>query len=185
MEEIDPFTFDEVTGRRLWRGQDVERPVYTDPQVLAAEIARREAKIIGVDGHDGSGKSFLSRQLGMTLDAQVIELDSLLIKKNAGSYLPNLDLGKLTEAVTRESQMTSIVEGVCLLAALESAGIKADVLVYVRSLSANFGHLWHEEDFHGSRGKDLDLPLHSEIRAYNWKYQPLVRADYFFDRIEQ
>lgn len=75
------------------------------------------------------------------------------------------------------------MEGVCLLAALESAGIKADVLVYVRSLSANPGNLWHEEDFHGSRGKDFDSPLHSEIRAYNWKYQPLVQADYFFDRI--
>ncbi|RAZ88421.1 hypothetical protein DPM33_23095 [Mesorhizobium hawassense] len=184
MGDSDPFTFDEVTGRRLWRDQDVERPVYTDPQTLAAEISRRDAKIIGIDGHHGSGKSFLSRQLGMALNAQVLELDRFLIKENAGAYLPNLDLRKLAKTA-RAFRVPSIVEGVCLLAALEGAALKADVLVYVRSLSANSGHLWHEEDFHGSRGKYLDLPLDSEIRAYNWKYQPLVQANYFFDRIEQ
>lgn len=104
MEEPDPFTYDESTGRRLWRGHNVERPVYTDPQALAAEIARRDAKIVGVDGHDGSGKSFLGRQISMALNAQVFETGlpahqekrgrlsskSRSWESRQGRYLPNL-----------------------------------------------------------------------------------------------
>ena len=182
-DDPEGFQIDDQTGCPMWRGH-LLAPVFTDVQSLADEIASRRSRIICIDGHDGSGKSFLGRQLGLTLNATVVELDTFLTNRNTGAYVRYLDFDKLNGAIKRNASRLIVIEGVCLLAAVAQADISADCIVYVRKLSANWGNLWHDEAYHEPGDQEFDGSLQREIRAYNLQYEPLKRADFLFDRIE-
>ena len=101
------------------------------PQDLAA--LRRESGYgrIGIDGVDGCGKTTLAKSLVGQLDIPLISLDDYL-DKNRGGYLDHLRYEELRRAFHAKPQC--IVEGVCLLQALELANFRIDALVYVKRM---------------------------------------------------
>lgn len=100
------------------------------------------AGIIGIDGNDGVGKSTLAKELGEVIGAAVFSIDDF-VANNLGSYIPNLRAKELQAAVSSASRPL-IVEGVCLLNALEVADLKPDLLIYLKRMS-NYGH-WYDQD---------------------------------------
>ena len=59
------------------------------------------------------------------------------------TYVPNLRTGELASVISSAGRPV-IVEGVCLLAALEAVSIEADVLIYVKRVGAH-GY-WDDQD---------------------------------------
>ena len=98
--------------------------------------------IVAVDGVDGSGKSTLARKLSALTDWKVLHLDDFLTK-DQGTYVQHLDLELLNQRIC-DSIGTIIVEGVCLLAALEDAGQQASSHIYVKRLGQHGN--WLDED---------------------------------------
>ena len=100
------------------------------------------ADIIGIDGTDGVGKTTLAKELGDTIGATVFSLDDFVVD-NRGSYIPNLRIEELDAAISSTSRPV-VIEGVCLLEALEVVSLSPDLLIYVKRI-AEYGH-WYDED---------------------------------------
>lgn len=94
---------------------------------------------IGVDGVDGCGKTTLAKSLAEQLDIPLISLDDYL-DKNRGGYLDHLRYEELKRAFHAESQC--IIEGVCLLQALDIVNVAIDALVYVKRMQHG---IWADE----------------------------------------
>lgn len=166
--------------------------------------------VVGVDGRDGVGKTTLARELGESIGATVISLDDFVPEK-LGAYVPNLRSNDLASSISSASRPV-IVEGVCLLAALEAVSVDADVLIYVKHVAENgywYDHgtcdpeeneealisrlsheadSWAELDAHLSGESEPEegdfglTPLREEIVRYHCKYRPSVKAQITFLR---
>lgn len=95
---------------------------------------------IGIDGVDGTGKSFLAEHLGAQLNIPVINRDSHIVQ-NMGCYVAALRSGEVAEMARRHKRF--IVEGVCLLDAIEVADITIDKSIYIKRMHLG---LWSDED---------------------------------------
>lgn len=127
------------------------------PQELAALVRKGAYRRVGIDGVDGSGKTTLAKDLTEHLAVELISLDSYLDKKR-GSYLDHLryeDLKRIYRAQPR-----CIVEGVCLLQVLETAGLEIDTLVYVQRMQHG---VWADER-ECDLDEDVDAFLEGERR---------------------
>ena len=124
----------------------------------------------------------------------VIELDSFL-DKNKGSYVDHLDIDGVRNAARHPR---FIVEGVCLLKVIELAGLKLDLLVYIRRYHLG---LWADEEclgldqnvdeylekerrfyaeIEGLEEPEPDLGLSEEIIRYHHQFNPHDKADLTF-----
>lgn len=119
--------------------------VFTSAAELADTVTRENHIgphfLLGVDGVDGAGKSRLAIELAARLKARVVHLDDFL-ERGQGLYVAALRLREIWGTLEPESG-PMIVEGVCLLAALERIGVTATRLVYVKRMSPA-GH-WADE----------------------------------------
>jgi len=100
------------------------------------------AGVVGIDGTLGVGKTTFAKELGASIGATVVCLDNF-VTKNRETYVPNLRTGELASVISSAGRPV-IVEGVCLLAALEAVSIEADVLIYVKRVGAH-GY-WDDQD---------------------------------------
>ena len=111
----------------------------------SSEVARllhmSASSRIAVDGKVGSGKSTLSQELSCSLGVAVIHLDDF-VASDLRAYIPNLDTAKLARAVARAANGW-VLEGLCVLQALEAIAMEADALVYVKRMSQG---CWSDED---------------------------------------
>ena len=112
--------------------------------VLRAANFRR----VGVDGIDGSGKSTLAKTVAAKLGRRLFCLDDYL-ERDRGGFLEFLDYKRLQADAASETGY--VVEGVCLLHALDRAKLKIDALVYVKRRHLG---LWADE-----QELDLSEPL--------------------------
>jgi broad-specificity NMP kinase len=108
-------------------------------QDLVACLQKGGYQRIGVDGIDGCGKTTLAASIAAQLDVPLISLDDFL-DKNRGGYLGHLHYDELKTEVHAKSPC--IVEGVCLLQALDVAGLEIDALVYVKRMQHG---VWADE----------------------------------------
>jgi hypothetical protein len=99
---------------------------------------------IGIDGIDGSGKSTLAKVVATHLDLRLFSLDDYL-ERDKGSFLEFSDYPQLRADVSLEKGY--VIEGMCLLYALQRAGLAIDALVYVKRRHLG---LWADE-------RELDL----------------------------
>jgi broad-specificity NMP kinase len=85
--------------------------------------------LIAVDGYQGVGKSWIAREIATRLRIPCVHLDDFLTR-NQGAFLKCLQYEQLALAIR---QRPVVVEGVCILAALERLAVTADVIVYIRA----------------------------------------------------
>jgi uridine kinase len=166
--------------------------------------------LTGVDGIDGSGKSWLASQLSKELAWLHINLDNYL-DKNLGRYVNHVHY----DAVRRELDKAKepiIIEGVCLLAVLERLQRRLDTFIYVKRVS-HYGS-WRDEDdcsvsedieeFMNRKQEDLqkfvameahlegrETPngvvfpqLAEEIIRYHYEHRPHEKANIVYKRID-
>lgn len=131
---------------------------------LAAYLSKISPKRIAIDGPPGVGKTTLAQQLAPRLDVRCVHLDDFL-EPNQGGFLEFLDFNKLASSL---QQTPLIVEGVCLLAALERACVGPDVLVYVRPSPAYWKSICHDD-------------LFCEAAIYLHQYRPDAIAHLVYD----
>lgn len=163
------------------------------PHQVALALRRARPRLIAIDGNTGAGKSKLARSLGKRLSTPVIHLDDLL-RKRQGTYLRALRLSRLRTLIARS--LSIIVEGVCLLKALDRLRLKPDFIIYVRRV--NRGR-WLDEDelvpvneleahLAGLRGEvrmfggSGDLGISEEIIRYHSEYRPHAKAHVVYQR---
>lgn len=164
--------------------------------------------LIAIDGKDGVGKTPLAVGLQEVLGGLVVSLDDF-VQENCGGYVPYLRVAELRTALQTGSR-PCIVEGVCVLAALEHVSYAPDVLIYVKRLGSY--RYWHDEDtcdptepveeliarlanevaevarFDAEQSDETILedekpsltPLREEIIRYHARYRPSRRADITF-----
>jgi hypothetical protein len=112
-----------------------------------AELLRRQfpsslTGTIAMDGADGVGKTTLAVALRRLVGGTIISVDDY-VAKNQGTYVPSLRALELRAALEGASA-PRIVEGVCLVNAMEKAGHDPDVLIYVRRVTTD--GFWHDQD---------------------------------------
>lgn len=170
------------------------------PQDLVALLRESGHGRIGIDGVDGCGKTTLAKNLAEQLDVPLISLDDYLDEKRDG-YLDHLRYEELKRDFHAKPQC--IVEGVCLLQALNIANLEIDVLVYVKRMQHGFWADEHECDvvedvdvFLKVEGElaemfsvgDTDparpaLPkLAEELIRYHASYRPFEQATFWYCR---
>ena len=136
----------------------------------SSEVARllhsSASSHIAVDGTDGSGKSTLARELASALNLAVIHLDDF-VARNLGAYIPNLDTAKLAEAVGRATNGW-VLEGICILQALEAISVECDALVYVKKMSHGY---WCDED-----QLDPHVPVEEHLARLREMVRPIAEA---------
>lgn len=136
--------------------------------------------IIGVDGKDGVGKTTLANTVATATGGSVISLDRFIIE-NQGNYVSSLKKTDLRDSL-RAQQRRVIVEGVCLLAALNTVSTKPDLLIYIKRLQ--LGWYWHDEEILDTEQHvDTLIQRHSpitprkeEIIRYHCLYRPSRQA---------
>lgn len=168
---------------------------YTSLCSLFEKLRTEQCNIIGVDGTNGARKTTVAGALAMELDLPLISLDNYL-QKNQGGFVEHLQYDELLNDIKEHRNF--IVEGVCLLQALEKVNTQLDILLYVK----RYHHgLWADE-------RELCVPLEQveeflkeerefaarlsrttteggpclldDIVRYHAKYRPQEYAQYFF-----
>lgn len=178
--------------------------------LLRSSYAGALAGTIAIDGNDGVGKTTLALALQTAVGGTVISIDEFVVE-NRGGYVPYLQSSEFKAALD-QGPRPAIVEGVCILAALECVSHQPDVLIYVKRVDG-VGY-WHDEytcdpsepvngliarlaqevaaidrfdaEQAGQPSPKEDnpglTPLREEIIRYHAHYRPSRRADIVFLR---
>ncbi len=178
---------------------------------LLKDHATAGARVFGLDGYDGCGKSSTAKELHKLCGWPVVHVDEF-VPTECGSYVAHIDAAKVAKQV-HESDTPTLVEGICLLAIAAKARFKLDVHVYIKRVSdagdwADAGPCEYEGDpeahitkleaaeceAHLSRYVDPDnaagepevgfSELRKELIRYHHDYRPANSADYVFCRTE-
>jgi hypothetical protein len=122
-----------------------------------------DEKLIGIDGLDGIGKTPLANLLARRLNANVVSLDSYLVK-NQNKYTDALN--EQVNVDLLETKGVTIVEGVCLLAAAKRFGFELDFLVY---LKRTHNSIWADEDVCDLSGSAEETISKEEDKVFIFK----------------
>src|SRR6266487_6868506 len=117
---------------------------------------------IGVDGHDGVGKSVLARYLAWELDLPAIETDLLIVRDATPPAYRYDDLTGLVGA-RHTLNRPVILEGVFLLDTLDKIKVDCDFLIYVEGEKDDSSHL-----------------LTTKLREYDQVFSPKTKANHVF-----
>ncbi len=180
---------------------------------IRAKVEGRAARpVIGIDGADRSGKTFLATEIGTAMNLSVVSVDDL-IQKERGNYVEHVRQAEL-EAALGSGETGVIVEGVCLLDVLGRLALSADCLVYVKRCDAD--GFWYEDGDYDDPSGSADVvlarlsqqlaaladlscrfrnepgdpfaasvtPLREEIIRYHYRARPHERADFAYLRRE-
>lgn len=134
--------------------------------LLRSWYAGALAGTIAIDGNDGVGKTTLALALQTAIGGTVVSIDEFVVE-NRGGYVPYLRSSEIKAALD-QGMRPAIVEGVCVLAALECVSHQPDVLIYVERVDGD-GY-WHDEDTcDPSEPVDgLITRLAQEVAAIDW-----------------
>lgn len=127
---------------------------------LIEAIPVASPKLIGVDGKDGSGKSTTAYEIAKTTGASVVSRDDF-IDKGKGTFVDHLRYEEIGAAILNSNGLC-IVEGVCLLDAIDRLGVTLDIHVYIKRMS-KYG-LWQDADECSFYGDVSDAIQHFENR---------------------
>ncbi|KAF0190697.1 MAG: hypothetical protein FD165_2485 [Gammaproteobacteria bacterium] len=119
-------------------------------------------RTIGIDGHDGVGKSGLARYIAWELDLPAIETDLLIVRNAKPPAYRYDDLARLIDA-RHALNRPVIVEGVFLLHTLCKINVACDFLIYVEN----------EED-------NSSLALGDSLEVYDKEFNTKGKANHVF-----
>ncbi len=169
---------------------------------LHTHVAANGCLIIGVDGTDGAGKTFLAQAINKSFGGNLISLDCYL-DQNKGEYFSNIRFEQLKQEIERLRRRGSplFIEGICLLKILDKIETKLNILVYVKHVDRNGN--WRDERFcDPTRSLEDKLDgitrmenalgitrgpgnLDREIVEYHHYYKPQEKANYIFHRVDE
>ncbi|ASG05386.1 hypothetical protein [Vibrio anguillarum] len=177
---------------------------------ILEQIKNSHPDMIWIDGKDGSGKSYLAKQLGEQLEIPVLSVDDFLVRQQ-GFYVSSVKFDQLRDTIVQASKPV-IIEGVCLLKVRENLGIDGGLDIYVKRMSP-MGY-WADADecdlevppdeFIQSQLEILERaatigfmgiessseptefpPLARELIEYHYSYQPHKKSDITYCRIDE
>ncbi|RPJ46867.1 MAG: hypothetical protein EHM16_08045 [Betaproteobacteria bacterium] len=170
------------------------------PDAVIDVLKTAGSRCVGIDGINGSGKSTLAKAIAAKFNCRVFCLDDYL-EREKGGFLEFIDYNRLKADVSNEKSY--VIEGVCLLEALDRAYLRIDALVYVKRRHLG---LWADErdlDLNESledflegerrltamvtdgREEGLNLGLYEAIIRYHYKIRPQNSAHVVYFRDEQ
>lgn len=169
---------------------------------MRTHVSANRCLIIGVDGTDGAGKTFLAQAINKSCSGNLISVDSYL-DQNKGEYFSNIRFDELKQEIERLRKKESplFIEGICLLKILDKIETKPNILVYVKHIDRN-GY-WRDERFcDPTRSLEDKLDsiiriensigigkgpgnLDREIVEYHHNYKPQEKANYIFLRADE
>lgn len=138
-----------------WPGEGVEERRVRD--AIWKALPSWTGFLIGIDGRDGTGKSTLARYLAWQLGLPTIELDLFL--EDDGKISHRYDDIRRVARARLQRDRPLIIEGVCLLRALDYSSLACDFLVTV-----------DVREYSGSE------TLRSIFEAYEEEYRPQERS---------
>lgn len=134
--------------------------------------------IIAIDGLHGVGKSTLASKISNRLGLRCLHLDDFLVR-HQGAFLDHLRYDELSSALVKRPV---VVEGVCLLAALQRLAVSSNALVYVKSTwrpdQSIVALTPSNEARHGLRSVDH---LSVEVDLYHKTFKPIEKADIIYN----
>ncbi|HAS6253631.1 TPA: hypothetical protein RQL13_004460 [Vibrio vulnificus] len=177
---------------------------------ILEQIRKANPETIWIDGKDGSGKSYLARQLSEQLSIPMVSVDDYLISQQ-GSYISSVKFEQLYQAITQAGKPV-IVEGVCLLEVRKILKVESGLNIYVKRMSP-MGY-WADEDecdpkvtpdeliqskieiheraasigFMGIKNDDKPYefpPLARELIEYHYAYKPHQKPDITYFRVDE
>jgi len=167
------------------------------PDAVVGALHAAKARRIGVDGIDGCGKTTLAKAVAAQRQRRLFSLDDYL-DRDKGGFLKFVDYPRLRADVSAEEAY--VIEGVCLLHALQRAELAIDTLVYVKRRHLGLWADEHEldltepiEDFL-QKERELtamvageavtDLGLAEEVIRYHYAARPHNNAHIVYFRDE-
>ena len=160
------------------------------PEQVVTAVGTLGARVIAVDGFQGSGKTTLARALGADLGLRVFCADHYL-HRNQGAFFAHLNLRTLGADLAALDGF--VLEGVCCLKVLQAVRRSADCLVYVKRM-AIWG--WADEDeLQAYMSESASSPtepqdplaaslnkLWREVAHYHEEFQPHKTAHLVYER---
>jgi len=158
--------------------------------VLRKRLINAQTILIGIDGFMGSGKSRLAMKLASTLRGYRISLDSYIdTGSDEAHYIAKLLIEYFVEDVDKlKGKFPCIViEGICLLEAMDKANRNLDVLVYEKRISMQ--GIWHDgfhlEDYMTNKAiTENEQGLHKSEFDYHVEKMPHEKAEIVYERTE-
>lgn len=109
------------------------------PDAVVGALHAAKARHIGIDGIDGCGKTTLAKAVAAKLQRRLFSLGDYL-DRDKGGFLEFIDYPRLRADVSAEEAY--VIEGICLLHALQRAELAIATLVYVKRRHLG---LWADE----------------------------------------
>jgi len=131
-------------------------------------------RVIAIDGWAGAGKSHLASLLKGRVAIPIVRLDDLLTP-GRGKFVDRI---RHQDLDTLLKKRPVIVEGICVLQALEQIGATPDILIYVKAVDDR-GQWVHEEILDNAPSSATSV-LSRELIEYHRAYSPHTKADYIF-----
>ena len=131
-------------------------------------VRMKTHRCIIVDGDPGAGKTCLAQIIGQKTGAKIKSLDEYLME-NGAPYLDQLKYDLLAKEIQETDRV--IIEGVCVLGAIERLNVKHDHHIFLQSMKG-FGGNWEFEEY---LRPNVDLPkstLRREVVLYYRERKP-------------
>jgi hypothetical protein len=158
--------------------------IFSTELELACAIKTRfpEPGVIGIDGWTGVGKTTLAKRFAGIIGGSAYDLDCALTK-NKKSYVEFIQLDVINDVLAKSNGIL-FLSGICIREILKRLDHSAIAHVYVKRM-ATWG--WADEDEIAGTGvpefqEAGGAALRSEMRAYHKKWEPDIKADFFFHR---
>jgi hypothetical protein len=166
-------------------GERLVASIFNEVGELAPHIADRfkPGAVIGIDGWTGVGKTTLALALARATGGAMFDIDDALVRDRK-CFAPALQLDVIRDGLA-EPKGLLFVSGICLRQVLELVGCEADAHIYMKRM-AMWG--WADEDeLSGTLpevpGASGEAPRR-EMRLYHEQWQPHLRADYEYHRLD-
>jgi hypothetical protein len=112
------------------------------PLVARMRSSFPAAETIAIDGIHGTGKTTIAGHLHQLIGGTLVSLDDF-IHRSQGSYLPHLKRAELQQAIETANR-PMVLEGICMLGALEAIGFEPDLFIYVKRIDSRGD--WEDQD---------------------------------------
>ena len=158
---------------------------------LVKYLKSNNPKLITIDGIDGSGKTYLAKQLHKTLGGTHLTEETYRSSNLDGNFVPKFD--ELILDIARSLPKGLVIyDSVLMLWIADQCGIKPDLTIYIKKMSQM--ELWNDEvELDDGMTKEEAIVkatamggtnFRKQIISYHFDYLPHKTADVIYERLE-